>query len=106
MAAVTLAASSAVPAERGYPSDRPPSPTTRSIRLVYREGPGWAAVPGQGQAGHHAVPVEEFVHAFAAASDVCPVPCTVPPHVPSAHQEEAQARENPGPSPTGGRHMV
>lgn len=28
----------------------------------------------------------------AAASDVCPVPCTVPPHVPSAHQEAELAK--------------
>ncbi len=27
----------------------------------------------------------------AAASDVCPVPCTVPPHVPSAHQKAEPA---------------
>ena len=28
----------------------------------------------------------------AAASDACPVPCTVPPHVPSAHQEAQPAK--------------
>jgi hypothetical protein len=28
----------------------------------------------------------------AAASGVCPVPCTVPPHVPSAHQEAEPAK--------------
>jgi hypothetical protein len=28
----------------------------------------------------------------AAGSDVCPVPCTVPPHVPSAHQEAGPAK--------------
>jgi MFS family permease len=28
----------------------------------------------------------------AAASDLCPVPCTVPPHVPSAHQEAEPAK--------------
>ncbi len=28
----------------------------------------------------------------AAASDLCPIPCTVPPHVPSAHQEAEQAK--------------
>jgi hypothetical protein len=28
----------------------------------------------------------------AAASDVCAVPCTVPPHVPSVHQEAEPAQ--------------
>ena len=34
----------------------------------------------------------EHVRTAAAASDVCPVPCTVPPHGPPAHQEAEPAK--------------
>jgi hypothetical protein len=36
--------------------------------------------------------IQATLEQAAAASEVCPVPCTVPPHVPFAHQEAEPAK--------------